>query len=167
MNNKQYGNKHFWTPWLVFFVTWFLLAKLFDSSVIFDVGWYFNTAGHAVFGILWMLSRCFLIHHPSYTPLDFSWSRWVVLKAKIYPLVTIFTVTCMWEFGEFLWDIFGYPFFPQLDKAQKGWLDTSIDIASANATALMTFHMLKLGWYKRKEIFPLFQYFGISAKGSV
>jgi len=167
MSNKQYGHKHFWTPWLMFFITWFLLAKLFDSSVIFDTGWYFNTIGHAVFGALWILSRCFLMHHPSYIPFDFSWSHAVVLRAKIYPLATILIVTCMWEFAELLWDIFGYPFFPELDMAQKGWLDTLIDILSANTTALMTFYMLKLGWHRRKEIFPLFQYFGISAKEPV
>lgn len=221
MHNKQYGHKHFWFPWLMFFITWFFFAKLFDSSVVFDIGWYFNTLGHAMFGILWMLSRFFLMHHTQYEPfifkspralqqianylfwtagiltvclyfahsqvdhsfkivgviticlcfiryilLDFSWARWIVSKAITYPIATIIVVTFGWEFGEFLWDILGYPFLPELGKAQKGWIDTSIDIAAANTTALTVFYMLKSGWYKRKEIFPLFQYFGISIKES-
>ena len=167
MSNKQYGHKHFWIPWLLFFITWFFLAKLFDSSIIFDAGWYFNTIGHAVFGILWMLSRFFLMHHPSYVPLNFNWSCWVVLKTKIYPVITILVITLGWEFVEFLWDISGYLYLPELGKAQKSLLDTFIDILVADTTALISFYMLKSGWHKRKEVFPLFQLFGISTKNPV
>jgi len=161
---KTYGHLHFWIPWLLFFVVWFLFAKLFDSAAVYAPGWWFNTAGHAVFGVWWMLSRCFLMHHPKYIPLDQYWARQVIFYAKNSPMLTVFTATSVWEIGEFAWDLLLFPIFPELDRAQKGVFDTSVDIVIANVAAHATFYMLRLGWYRAKIVFPLFQFFGISAK---
>jgi len=166
MENK-YGHAHFWLPWLGFFIVWGGVARFFENAEMYAPGWWFNTGGHTVFGVWCLLSRCFLIHHPRYMPYPFSW-KWpkiFVAYAKRKPMQCLFRATVTWEITEFLYDIFIYPLVPEWGKAQKGWLDTYIDVLVANLSGYGTLQFIKLGLHhKIKSIFPLFRFFGFTAK---
>jgi len=80
----------------------------------------------------------------------------------------LFRVTVVWEGFEFMYDIFAYPFFPELGKAQKGFLDTFIDVLVANLSGYSMLWFIKLSWHcKIKKVFSLFKLWGFTAKNPV
>ena len=116
-----------------------------ENSELYESGWWFDTAGHAVFGFLW----AFIL---LYWTRKYLYWLYVILPKILLAFVIMALVnwieTQFWECAELLWDKWLQPnYFPHLAKAQKGSVDNAVDILVTSYAALVA--MIFWGGYRK------------------
>lgn len=95
------------------------------DSELFDSAWWFDETGHALAGIVGALTLLYLYKTYSLHGI-FRFAGNKHLTKDIVEDVALFGI--LWELNEMLWDLYFQPNFPQIALAQKGVIDTVIDL---------------------------------------
>src|SRR3989344_5533050 len=96
---------------------------------LFDSAWKIDLVGHYLAGILVAFGLFIVL-------------RFVVARRLLWHLILILTragLMAWFEKAEFGFDELIQPWFPQLDKAQKGEIDTMLDLAAADSGLLTAY----------------------------
>ncbi|KKT40561.1 MAG: hypothetical protein UW28_C0022G0006 [Parcubacteria group bacterium GW2011_GWA2_44_13] len=122
-----------WGPW-----GW-VNAELWGSD------WWFDTLGHAIFGFGWAFALLYWAK---------KYLNWIYIQLHKFLLAIVIIAmvtwieTQFWEGIEFLWDKWAQPnFFLHLATAQKGNLDTTLDILFTSYAAAIA--MIFWGAYRK------------------
>ncbi len=121
--------------WIAFF--FFFGYAHWGEFELFDKQWWFDLFGHALFGVsasinLLYLYRRYACHGA------FNFIGHVFLAVNIIGQVII-VGGVLWESIEASWDLIFQPlYFPHLAKAQKGALDTTLDILATMIASSLT-----------------------------
>lgn len=127
------------TGWLTFIYFWGVLrwtrSGLFsEPTELWNAPWKFDTVGHAIAGAY--LAFSFLYLFRNYVAQGFfQLTGKKVLALVVWAIVEFLLVA--WELGEMMYDLWGQPYLPWLEKAQKGDIDTMVDIAVGFAANLL------------------------------
>lgn len=125
---------YFWTKW-----GWNSTATLFDYH------WWYDTAGHAVFGFAGGLTLLYLFHTYAVVGI-FRFAGKKFLGIIIVAIITLIGI--FWEAGELLWDLRIQPnYFSWLGVAQINSIDTTVDLLTN--TFFSAFSMLTYSCYSR------------------
>jgi len=120
--------------WIIFVYIWGIWN--WKETELFKMTWWFDTAGHAVFGALGSLTLLYF-----YMPYSAELVIAKITKWGIY-----------WEAGELFYDYFIQPNFAGwLAQAQKGSADNIIDILTTYFSARLAMFVYK-HFYQKKEI---------------
>ena len=96
------------------------------DSELFDAAWWFDTAGHAIFGFGVGLALIYLISTYAAKGI-FLFAGKRLLAVVVISIIMI--VGILWEAVELLWDAYLQPnYFSWYAKAQESSIDTTIDI---------------------------------------
>lgn len=160
MDNIRRWFKNKW-PLIVFAVYWVIhiyiwLIWRWKNSELFDSAWFFDEAGHALFGIMGAFTLLYLYRTYSLHGI-FRFAGKKHLTKDIVEDIAIFGI--LWEFAELSWDLYLQPnYLDWLAKAQKGAADTVIDIIVNPLFALLAlivfFYCIRIGKYIYKKIYP-------------
>lgn len=99
---------------------------------LFDSAWKLDLLGHYLAGILVAFWLFFVL-------------RFVIVRRWLWHLILILShagIMAWFEKGEFGFDWLIQPWFPHLDKLQKGEIDTMLDLVAAD-TGLLTAYFLR------------------------
>ena len=123
---------------------------------LFDRAWWFDEAGHALFGIIGALILLYLYKTYSLHGI-FRFAGKKHLTKDIIEDVAFLGI--IFELAELGWDLYLQPnYLAWLAKAQKGAADTMIDLIInpffAFITLMIYFHCIRLGRYIYKKIYP-------------
>jgi len=132
--------------WLVYAYIWAIWG--WNDSTLFSRWWYFDTLGHAIFGVGATITLLFLFRN--------SVHAWFFFGGNI--MLTVATVSTVafagvfWEFIEAAWDVYHHG-VPDHIRAQNSALDTSLDILSSTLTSFITvlIYILYSKWYWRRN----------------
>ena len=109
--------------WIVFVFIW---IGGWNDAVLFNAGWWFDTAGHAIFGFFGALMFYYLFRRYAIRGI------FNIAGPFFLALIIIAFVTCLgvvWEAIELSFDLFIQPSYADwLAKAQKNSVDTVLDI---------------------------------------
>lgn len=150
MRVKTRASLAFLVFWMCFGYVW-LVWGWKDTSELFSAAWWFDEAGHMLYGI--MGGYTLLYYYQNYTVSGaFRLFGKLFLASSIISKITLWGV--YWEIIEFVWDIWLQPaHFDWLGKAQSDSLDTSIDIILNSMFARIAmvlyglYNMLYKKWY--------------------
>ncbi len=119
--------------WGVHIYIWLIWG--WKDTELFNSAWWFDEAGHALFGVTGALTLLYFYRTYSLHGI-FRFAGKKHLTKDIVEDVAIFGI--LWEFGEMIWDLYFQPNFIQLAMAQKGVIDTVIDLVVNPIFALIT-----------------------------
>mgnify|MGYP001570252768 FL=1 len=113
--------------WFAFFYIWGPWGPLWQSGTeVFSPKWWFDTLGHAVVGLVFPIQL--LYYYSNYPPSGaFTINDEEKLKLKI--LWNTAKLAVCWEIFEMVFDALRSDFYNFMDRAQKGSVDTTVDIA--------------------------------------
>ena len=110
--------------WVLFFYVWGVIG--WRDAALFSAGWWFDTAGHALYGIVGAFTLLHLYKTYSVHGAFYITGRKHLMKDII---ADIGIGGILWEGLELLWDWHIQPdYLVWFAKAQKGAADTTIDI---------------------------------------
>ena len=113
--------------WLAFFYIWGPWGPLWQSgSEVFTPKWWFDTLGHAVVGFVFPMQ---LIYYYSNYPSSGAFTIIDEEKLKFKILWNTAKLAVIWEIFEMIFDVLRLDFYHFMDGAQKGSVDTTVDIA--------------------------------------
>ena len=128
---------------LVFIYIWGVLN--WGDAEVGSNGWWFDELGHVISGFGWFFIWLHLIR--SYMPATYLVTNKTFLGIVIVAIVTI-AEAILWEGGELLWDLKIQPDYVSfLAKAQKGSVDTILDILFTFAAAFLAMALWEI-WRK-------------------
>jgi len=119
--------------WIIFYYVWGFLG--WSDAHIFEESWWFDTAGHALFGFAGAITLLYLYRTYSLHGLFYFAGHKHLAVIVVAHIVLLGT---LWELIELLWDLYIQPeYMAWLAKAQGSSMDTTIDILAETIAAFV------------------------------